>query len=75
MPRTDAQRRANKKYDDAHYSVLTAKVPKAYAEVFRELCVSEGKSVSGKLTEMLQAYVRENVGVLDSYIRSEEKAE
>lgn len=68
MALSEAKLKSNKKYDQAHYSVLTGKVPKEYAEVFKELCVSEGKTVNAKLTEMVMQYVKDNVGALDSYI-------
>lgn len=61
MPRSEAQKRADRKYEALHFKTLTAKVRVDTAEVFAELCVAEGKSVNAKLTELVQAYVRENV--------------
>ena len=69
MALSEAKRRSNKRYDDAHFATLTVKLRKEYAEVFRELCVSEGTTVNGKLTEMVTQYVKDNVGTIDSYIQ------
>lgn len=68
MPLSEAKLRSNEKHDKKFYATLSAKVRKEYAEVFRELCVSEGVTVNAKLTEMVVAYVKENVGAIDSYI-------
>lgn len=68
MPRSEAQKKADRKYFAANYKTLGFKVRKEYAEVFKELCVSEGKTVNAKLTEMVMQYVKDNVGTIDSYI-------
>ena len=68
MPRSEAQKRADRKYEAKNIKTLTAKVRKDLAEVFIELCVSEGKTVNAKLTEMVMQYVKDKVGTIDSYI-------
>lgn len=48
--RSDAQRKAQNKYDKSHYSVLTAKVKSEDAAAFREYAASNNTTVNALLS-------------------------
>lgn len=60
--RTDAQRRAQNKYDAGHYKVLTCKVQATTADAFRDAAAANGSTVNAVLTDFVNAYIKENSG-------------
>ena len=42
MPRTDAQKRAQNKYDAANYTMIGCKVRRDYADAVRRACAAAG---------------------------------
>ena len=55
--KSDAQRRAENKYQAAHYKTLGCKLPKATAEQFIEKVKANDKTVNAVLSEMIQSYI------------------
>ncbi len=53
MPVSDAKKRANRKYSDAHYEPLRLDVPKGYKAQIQAAATAAGQSVA--------AYVREAI--------------
>jgi hypothetical protein len=60
MPRTDAQRRAQNKYDAAHYTSLTIKVTKEYADIVRAVCAAAGVAPASIMRAALDKFIKEN---------------
>lgn len=60
MPRTDAQRRAQNKYDAAHYTSLTIKVTREYADTVRAVCAAAGVAPAAIMRAALDAFIKEN---------------
>lgn len=60
MPRTDAQRRAQNKYDAAHYTSLTIKVTKEYADTVRAVCAAAGVAPASIMRAALDKFIKEN---------------
>ena len=60
MPRTDAQRRAQNKYDAAHYTSLTIKVTKEYADKVRAVCAAAGVAPAAIMRAALDKFIKEN---------------
>lgn len=55
MPRSEATRRAQNKYDAANRMMLGARVTKADGERFRAICEAAGKTVNAALVEYVRA--------------------
>ena len=53
MPKTDAQKRANNKYDLAHYRVLGCKLLNEEAEAFKEECKRRGTTPNAVFKEAI----------------------
>lgn len=60
MPRTDAQRRAQNKYDAAHYTSLTIKVTREYADTVRAVCAAAGVAPAAIMRAALDKFIKEN---------------
>ena len=60
MPRTDAQRRAQNKYDAAHYTSLTIKVTREYADKVRAVCAAAGVAPAAIMRAALDTFIKEN---------------
>ena len=60
MPRTEAQRRAQNKYDAAHYTSLTIKVTREYADTVRAVCAAAGVAPAAIMRAALDAFIKEN---------------
>ena len=71
MPRSEAQKRADKKYKAKAEATLVVNLKKAEADVFKEICWSRGKTVNAALAEFVRSTIREEGIVLDSYIEDE----
>lgn len=68
MPRSDAQKRAARKYKSKVEAMLAVNLKKEEADVFKEICRSKGLTVNAMLASFVRATIREEVGALDSYI-------
>lgn len=55
MPRSEATRRAQNKYDAAKRMMLGARVTKADGERFRAICEASGQTVNAALVEYVRA--------------------
>lgn len=55
MPRSEATRRAQNKYDAANRMMLGARVTKADGERFRAICEASGRTVNAALVEYVRA--------------------
>lgn len=53
-------------YDQQHFSVLGCKLPRETADSFRAYCRSQGKTVSGMLSEFVKACLSETSGRHDA---------
>ena len=62
MPMTEAQRRANRKWDAANYTHLPCKVRKDRADAFRAACRDGGTSPNAVLTAAMNAYMDDHGG-------------
>lgn len=60
MPRTEAQRRAQNKYDAAHYTSLTIKVTREYADQVRAVCAAAGVAPAAIMRAALDKFIKEN---------------
>lgn len=60
--KTDAQRRAQTKYNAAHFSTLACTIQKETADAFRIAAKNNGKTVNAVLTDFVNAYIKENSG-------------
>ena len=57
MAISEAKRRANTKYDLAHYTVLGCKVRKEDAEAFKEACAAAGTSPNAVFREAMEKFM------------------
>ena len=55
MPRSEAVKRAQNKYDAANRMMLGARVAKADGERFRAICEASGQTVNAALVEYVRA--------------------
>ena len=62
MPMTDAQRKANRKWDSANYAAVTCKPRKEVTEQFREACHTNGTSPNAVLVSAIEFYNRDPEG-------------
>ena len=62
MPMTDAQRRANRKWDAANYTQLPCKVRRDKADAFRSACREAGTTPNAVLTAAMQAFMESHGG-------------
>ena len=62
MPMTDAQRKANRKWDSANYAAVTCKPRKEVTELFRVSCKANGTSPNAVLVSAINLYNRDPEG-------------
>ena len=62
MPMTDAQRRANRKWDAANYTQLPCMVRRDKAEAFRAACYADGTSPNAVLVAAMNDYMAAHGG-------------
>ena len=74
MPMTEAQRRANRKWDAAHYTQLPCKIRKEKADAFRAACQDAGTTPNAILTAAVDAFMQERGG-WDAWMIDTTKAE
>lgn len=60
--KTDAQRRAQTKYNAAHFSTLACTVQKETADAFRAAAKTNGQTVNAVLTDFVNDYITKNSG-------------
>lgn len=58
MPRTEAQRRAQNKYDATHYGCITAKIPLQEAAYYKRYCLINGTSASADLRQYIRLCIK-----------------
>lgn len=58
MPKTDAQKRASKKWDSAHLTMLGVQIKRELAEQFRSACAANGDTVAGVFRTAISDYLR-----------------
>ena len=57
MAMTDAQRRANRKWDKAHNTVLSCKLRSEEAEAFKAACREDGTTPNAVFLAALRSYM------------------
>ena len=62
MPMNEAQRKANRKWDSAHYTQLPCKIRKEKANAFRAACKAAGTSPNAVLNAAADAFMQEHGG-------------
>ena len=62
MPMTDAQRKANRKWDSAHYTQLPCIIRRDKADAFRAACKAAGTSPNAVLNAAADAFMQERGG-------------
>ena len=62
MPMTESQRKANRKWDSAHYTQLPCKIRKDKADAFRAACKAAGTSPNAVLNAAADAFMQERGG-------------
>ena len=62
MPMTEAQRKANRKWDSANYAAVTCKPRKEVTEQFREACRTNDTSPNAVLVSTIEFYNRDPEG-------------
>ena len=60
---SNERKTAARQYDNIHYSVIGAKMPRAVSDSFRALCKGQGISVSAALSQYVRAALA--AGTLD----------
>lgn len=59
MARSEAQKRADRKYVAKVYDFLTVKIKKEKSELFREICEADGVTVNTMLMGMIERVIAE----------------
>ena len=62
MPMNESQRKANRKWDNAHYTQLPCKIRKDKADAFRAACKAAGTSPNAVLNAAADAFMQERGG-------------
>ena len=62
MPMTDAQRRANRKWDAANNTVISCKTRKDKAAAFKAACYENGTAPATVFTAAMNAFMEEHGG-------------
>ena len=62
MPKTDAQKRASKKWDSAHLTMLGVQIKRELAEQFKFACAANGDTVAGVFRAAIDDYLRSRGG-------------
>ena len=62
MPMTESQRKANRKWDSAHYTQLPCKIRKDKADAFRAACKAAGTSPNAVLNAAADSFMQERGG-------------
>lgn len=57
MPLSESKKRANKKYDKAHYSILSCQIEKDIAESFRNTCKSNGTTPNAAIKGFIKEFI------------------
>lgn len=57
MPKTEAKKRADNKYDLAHYSVIGCKLKKEEAELFKEACKRSGTTPNAVFRQAIDNFM------------------
>ncbi len=52
-----SNRKAIKKYDAEHYTMISARVPKELAQKFKDKCAETGDSQAGIIKAAIEAYL------------------
>lgn len=55
---SNERKTAARQYDNIHYSVIGAKMPRAVSDSFRALCKDQGISVSAALSQFVRAAIQ-----------------
>lgn len=61
VKRSEAQKRANRKYDAEHYKTIGSKVKTQYAEFYKELATQYGITVGKLITNCINYCVNNNI--------------
>ena len=59
---TEAQRKANRKWDSANYAAVTCKPKKEITEQFRECCRTNGTTPNAVLVSAVELYIHDPEG-------------
>ena len=55
---SNERKTAARQYDNIHYSVIGAKMPRAVSDSFRALCKAQGVSVSAALSQYVRSAIQ-----------------
>lgn len=58
MPKTEAQKRASRKWDSAHLTMLGVQIKRELAEQFKVACAANGDTVAGVFRAAISDYLR-----------------
>ena len=58
MPVSEAKKRANRKYDAAHYTIVGAKIKKEDAAEFKRACAAAGTTPSDVIKNAIAEFMR-----------------
>lgn len=59
MPKSDAKRRADNKYNLAHYTVLGCKMKISEAEAFKKACKDAGTTPNAVFREAVEKFMKD----------------
>ena len=62
MPMNESQRKANRKWDNAHYTQLPCKIRRDKADAFRAACKAAGTTPNFVLNSAADAFMQERGG-------------
>lgn len=62
MPMTEAQRKANRKYDSTHNTVMSFKIRKKKAEAFKAAAKAAGTTPNAVFSAAADAFMQEHGG-------------
>ena len=62
MPMTEAQRKANRKYDSTHNTVMSFKIRKEKAEAFKAAAKAAGTTPNAVFSAAADAFMQEHGG-------------
>lgn len=72
MPKTEAGKRANAKWDAANRTVIGCKCNKDKAEAFKTLCAENDTTMNAIFTAAMDAFMREHGVDPDSFSRKKD---
>lgn len=72
MPKTDAKRKSDAKWDAANMAVISCKSRKDKAEAFKALCKENGTTANAVFTAAMDSFMREHGVDPDQFSRKKD---